>query len=208
VSPAPQLAYLTTREAAARLGVSVRTVQLWVENGILEAWKTSGGHRRVSYESVERQLLKQAPSPSAPQDEGLVAKPRLRVVVVEDDPLFLRLYQGMIERWGMPIDVLLAEDGYYGLLLIGQQTPDMIITDLQMPGMDGFRLLRAVLADPLLKDTEVVAISSLSPDVWAQYGGLPPGVTFFSKPPPFDLLRQRLEDLARRRGINFKAQGA
>lgn len=34
------------------LGVSLRTIQIWVDNGILQAWKTAGGHRRVSVESV------------------------------------------------------------------------------------------------------------------------------------------------------------
>lgn len=44
----------STREAAEMLGVSLRTIQLWVDSGVLEAWKTAGGHRRVSLDSVER----------------------------------------------------------------------------------------------------------------------------------------------------------
>mgnify|MGYP000630290012 CR=1 FL=1 len=44
--------FLTTREAAQVLGVSLRTTQLWVENGQLDAWKTEGGHRRISRASV------------------------------------------------------------------------------------------------------------------------------------------------------------
>lgn len=41
-------------EAAKILGVSPKTIQLWVDNGVLTAWKTVGGHRRVTVESVER----------------------------------------------------------------------------------------------------------------------------------------------------------
>jgi excisionase family DNA binding protein len=44
----------STREAAQQLGVSVRTAQLWVEEGRLNAWKTPGGHRRILVESVAR----------------------------------------------------------------------------------------------------------------------------------------------------------
>ncbi|WP_434089560.1 MerR family transcriptional regulator [Neopusillimonas aromaticivorans] len=44
---APGGQVISTREAADRLGVSVRTVQLWVESGVLDAWKTPGGHRRI-----------------------------------------------------------------------------------------------------------------------------------------------------------------
>lgn len=44
----------STREAADMLGVSLRTIQLWVDGGVLDAWKTAGGHRRVSLDSVQR----------------------------------------------------------------------------------------------------------------------------------------------------------
>ena len=43
----------STREAADRLGVSLRTVQLWSEAGLLRAWKTPGGHRRILTASVD-----------------------------------------------------------------------------------------------------------------------------------------------------------
>ena len=48
--------FCTTRQAADLLGVSVGTVQLWVENGLLKAWKTAGGHRRVIRDSVDALL--------------------------------------------------------------------------------------------------------------------------------------------------------
>lgn len=44
----------TTTEAARSLGVSVRTIQLWVDSGALQAWKTVGGHRRIPIKSLER----------------------------------------------------------------------------------------------------------------------------------------------------------
>lgn len=46
--------YCTTAEAARSLGVSIRTIQLWVDSGVLTAWKTVGGHRRILLDSVER----------------------------------------------------------------------------------------------------------------------------------------------------------
>jgi excisionase family DNA binding protein len=62
-------AFLTTREAAQALGVSLRTAQLWVENGQLEAWKTEGGHRRITPDSVQRLLRGnlQAVAPEKPE---------------------------------------------------------------------------------------------------------------------------------------------
>jgi excisionase family DNA binding protein len=52
----------STRQAAARLGVALRNVQLWVEQGSLQPWKTVGGHRRVDVDSVERMIAKRAES--------------------------------------------------------------------------------------------------------------------------------------------------
>jgi len=53
-TPAGDGALCSPGEAAKMLGVSPKTIQLWVDNGILAAWKTVGGHRRVTIESVER----------------------------------------------------------------------------------------------------------------------------------------------------------
>ena len=44
----------TSRKAAELLGVTPRTVQLWADSGILQSWKTPGGHRRFSVSAIER----------------------------------------------------------------------------------------------------------------------------------------------------------
>ncbi|MFY8043989.1 MAG: MerR family transcriptional regulator, partial [Rhodoferax sp.] len=45
---------MTTREVGEALGVAVRTVQLWVESGVLPAWRTAGGHRRIARAAVDK----------------------------------------------------------------------------------------------------------------------------------------------------------
>ncbi len=83
--------YCTTREAAGTLGVSVRTVQLWAERGMLEAWKTEGGHRRIGIDSLHRFMA------------GEVRRPRtaepFKIVVADDDPTLLKLYQLRMRGW-------------------------------------------------------------------------------------------------------------
>ncbi|MEK9953666.1 MAG: helix-turn-helix domain-containing protein [Curvibacter sp.] len=51
---------MTTRQAGEVLGVAVRTVQLWVESGVLPAWRTAGGHRRISRGAVEKLLAERS----------------------------------------------------------------------------------------------------------------------------------------------------
>ncbi len=170
---------LTTREAAQRLGVSMRTVQLWVENGILPAWKTPGGHRRLPIDAVERVAASQRAAYSRPlrmQQGGI------RVLLVEDDPFQRELFGGMLEEALPNLHLRVAGDGYEGLIRAGQQVPDVLITDIAMPGMDGLRMLRSIRANAEFAQTRVVIVSSLSRDDVAERGGLPGGVIFLPKP--------------------------
>ena len=68
-------------------------------------------------------------------------------VMVVDDSLTVRKITGrLLERAGYR--VMTAKDGEDALAQIGQQLPDMILADIEMPRMDGFELVRALRADP------------------------------------------------------------
>lgn len=180
--------FCTTREASLLLGVSVGTVQLWVESGLLQAWKTAGGHRRVLRDSVEGLLHK------APPTEGKAATPvegqRLSVLVVEDDSDLLRLYQTRIAAWPMAPQVTLCSNGFAALLTLGRTCPDLLITDLRMPGIDGFVMLRALQNAPEAAQTHIVVVSGLDAAEIAAQGGLPGGIECLGKPVPFERLQQ------------------
>ena len=64
-------AFYTTRGVAKLLQVSVKTAQLWVESGVLQAWKTPSGRRRITHTSV-RELIAQREHAmlAAPQSES------------------------------------------------------------------------------------------------------------------------------------------
>lgn len=190
--------FCTTREAADRLGVSLRTAQLWVDSGMLEAWKTEGGHRRISLSSVER-LIK-ANAPGGAEATGLPSgEERLRVLVVEDDNVLLKLYRLRMAAWNLPIDITTASNGYEALVLIGREQPDLMICDLRMPGMDGFQMVRALCASSFREGMEIVIVSGMSETEVAEKGGLPAGVRLFGKPVPFNDLKVTAESLLARR---------
>ncbi|HET8538722.1 MAG TPA: response regulator [Anaeromyxobacter sp.] len=67
---------------------------------------------------------------------------RPRVLVVEDRPSVLKLMATVLES---VYDVLTASDGTTALSLIGATHIDVVLTDIRMPGMSGFEILRAVL---------------------------------------------------------------
>jgi len=192
--------YCTTREASQMLGVSLRTVQLWSESGLLETWKTDGGHRRISRASVQRLLsAKGAGEGGYPASDALRPLDRLKVLVVEDDSVLLKLYKTVIANWGLPIDVIVAGNGVEGLMLVGREAPDLMIADLSMPGMDGFQLVRSLAASSFREGMEIVVVTGLdAADIEAR-GGLPSDVRLFPKPVPFAELRTIAAGLLARR---------
>ncbi len=183
--------YFTSREAAELLSVAVSTIQLWTNNGLLSAWTTGGGHRRIARSSVE-EMLKQQQMISGDQDQGK----QLSVVIVEDDEQQLRLYKKQFLSWKLNTRVVTAKDGYAGLIKIGLILPDVIITDLMMPNVDGFQMVRALKELPELESSLIIVVSGLTEDEVKRQGGLPQGVQLFVKPIPFEnieaLIRQKL----------------
>lgn len=187
--------FCTTREAAQLLGVSLRTAQLWSESGLLEAWKTEGGHRRISRGSVQRVLTEKQP----PGLHRKVSVGQLKVLVVEDDNVLLKLYKMRLTSWGLPIEVITAPNGYEALVLIGRELPDLMITDLKMEGLDGFQMVRTLNSSPFREGMEIVVVSGLDATDIESRGGLPAGVPVYPKPVPFDALRLLCQKLLDRR---------
>lgn len=177
----------TTKEAARRLAVTTRTIQLWAEAGVLPAWKTAGGHRRFNIsdiDTLQKRLL-------SGEDESQV---KLKLLVIEDEPDLLTLYRFNVEGWSLPVELQTATDGYEGLLKIGAWQPDMIITDLQMPNMDGFYMLDMLHQQAELKNIVMIAVTALSKEDINDKGGLPEGVTIYPKPIPFDRIEKHVKE--------------
>jgi excisionase family DNA binding protein len=193
--------FCTTREAATLLGVSVGTVQLWVESGLLQAWKTAGGHRRVLRDSVEGLLHKKP----APPPETVPAPRRMRVLVVEDDANLLRLYGAQIARWPLATDVTLVDNSINALLHMGRGGPDLLISDLHMAGMDGFGMLKVLHEAPEMAYTKVVVVTGLDADEVKARGGVPPGVEVLAKPIPFARLLSIAQHASQRLGLTPQA---
>ncbi|HEX5126352.1 MAG TPA: response regulator [Rhodocyclaceae bacterium] len=176
--------YCSTSEAAQMLGVSLGTVQQMVESNLLEAWKTAGGHRRIRITSVESYLRKRQSKASG--DSG---SDHLRVLIAEDDAIMQALYQRTLSTWGMPLEVKIVAGGFEGLMEIGREVPDLLISDLVMPGLDGFAMIRKLRSEPKLEEMDIVVVTGLSAEDIEKEGGLPDDVLIYGKPIPFRELK-------------------
>lgn len=192
-----QKSFCTTTEAARLLGVSVATAQLWTETGMLEAWKTEGGHRRIQRASVDRLLYRNAAAASDASQTTTEAEPAPRqpllVVAVDDDVNLLRLYSARLQAWSTPVKLQTFDNAYSALLAVGRQAPDLMLLDLHMPELDGFSMLKILRQAREMQDTRIAVVSGLDAQDIAARGGLPTGVDVLPKPVPFD----RLEAIGR-----------
>lgn len=172
---------VSTREAAVILGVCVRTVQLWVESGRLQAWKTPGGHRRISRKSVEKELRSRVSKRAEPVAD-------FDVLIVEDERIQRKAFQNKIAAIDRDISVRTAENGVEGLIRIGEKQPQVLITDLMMPGLDGFHMLGTLVSGTIGRKMQIVVVTGLSDAEIVGRGGVPEGVIVLRKPVQVDVL--------------------
>ena len=171
----------STREAAQALGICVRTAQLWVEQGRLRAWKTPGGHRRILRESVNEELRARERACGG----GATS---FDVLVVDDEPMLRQILQRKISEIAPDLSLRVACDGVEGLIHIGERQPNLLITDLMMPGLDGFHLLAKLTSSPLVRPMQIIVVTGLSDEEIQEGGGLPEGVVVFRKPLQLSML--------------------
>lgn len=82
-----------------------------------------------------------------------------RIVVIEDNNDAARLISRILQARGS-YDVQLAPEGGRGLEIIRQNKPDLVITDLMMPGVDGFTVIDQMKSDPALSRIPIVVITA------------------------------------------------
>jgi excisionase family DNA binding protein len=172
----------STAHLARRLGVSVPTVQRWVDLGHLKAWKTIGGHRRIDAESAEnfiRAQMQQRGGAAAAPAQAVVP---FSVLVVDDNPDDSHLVCALVEIALPGARVVVAANGFHALIEVGKAMPDLIVTDITMPHMNGVEMIRHLSTQGDARPPSIVAVSSHSAAHIDKLGGLPAGVALLAKP--------------------------
>lgn len=182
---------VSTIEAAQQLGASVQTIQRWMDRGYLRGWRTPGGHRRVDIASV-REVLQRA-TPVA-VTAGAAAMPQ--VMIVDDSPDDLELLAAIAKAVLPHTSQVLIGNGFAALTTIGQTPPDLLITDISMPGIDGLEMLRSLREVPRFARLPVIVVSSLGEaELAARFGPAPADLKILRKPLTPAMLRAAVSDI-------------
>ena len=84
------------------------------------------------------------------------------ILVIEDNELNMKLVKSLLKMG--KYEILEAPDAETGMKLLHEKKPDLILMDIQLPGMDGLTATRIIKADPDMKDIPVVAFTSFAMD--------------------------------------------
>ena len=188
------------------LGMAVRSVQLMVDRNELQAWKTPGGHRRISRRSVEQWLRSRSGGPVPAADaqfsaaaahepfrhtampipelaDGRVQAPGdMKVLLIEDSIHFQNLVSLLVEQHFPAWQLHIANDGITGLAMYGQIQPDILIVDILLPGIDGAALITTLRSHSQFARSRLIVVTSLDESQRAPYAFALQGVNVIHKP--------------------------
>ena len=183
----------TTVEVARRLGLAVRSVQLMVDRGDLEAWKTPGGHRRISRASVDRW---EASHHGGAQMSGDVLASHLggrrggrraagaerpRVLLIEDSRHFRNLISLLVRQRFPQVQMYEADDGITGLTSVGALQPDVLLVDILLPGIDGVTLITGLRSHAQFARIRLIVVTALDQADLEPYGFALQGISVVHK---------------------------
>jgi two-component system response regulator HydG len=123
-----------------------------------------------------------------------------QLLVVDDDVANAAFIRDLAVDWGY--EVAVAHNAEEALALAGRQTFDLVVTDLRMPGMDGFALIRQLRErQPLVALIAITAFGSSESGVRALEAG---ATTYLTKPFQPDVLGDRIRQALERRALRLK----
>jgi len=147
---------LSVGQVADVCRVSKKTVLNWIYDGALKAFTTYGGHYRV-WPSDLRNFVTET---RMDIQFDFIDDRRSRILIIDDDHEYTAVLKVAIAQELPNTEVLSTDDGYEGLLLMGEVKPQLVILDLKMPKVDGFQVLELLRSRKEENALRVLVVSS------------------------------------------------
>jgi CheY-like chemotaxis protein len=120
------------------------------------------------------------------------AEQRRRILIVDDDPNMVHI----LARTLLDVAQLhFAVRGEDALKKLGQHEPDVMLIDVDMPGLNGYEVMERMRANPRTRDTQVIMVTSHNDEIYRKRAMSLGAVDFFVKPVNRGMVRERVEQL-------------
>jgi len=182
---------LTVFKASKCCSVSPKTIINWIESGLIKAYKTPGGHRRINRKDLIAFMEKQGmPLPEEDADTG-----RIKILVVDDDPIIVESIVQSLEEDEYDYEVISAADGFEAGIQVSHFKPDLLILDIMMPDIKGFDVCKKIKGSPETKDTKIIVLSAYLDEEKFKQMKAHGADACYSKPLPLTQLKEEVSRL-------------
>lgn len=147
--------FLSVKQVAEYLEVSKQAVDKWIIAGELKVYRLPSGRIKI----LRSDFLEYIKTHNLYLDKEFFNVDPGKIVVIDDDESIHNLFQKFFKEINSELEVKYAVDGISGLLILGASKPDIVILDIEMPGMNGIELCKKILADNSLTGINIVVIS-------------------------------------------------
>ena len=193
----------TTTEAAKVCHVERATIIRWIDVGILKAFKTPTGRNKILIEDLVK-LLKDNGMP-IPPEFAEAAKPTVFIVDDEEDFLFVLKERLTPESGAAPFELETFDNGFDALMAIGRDTPDLLITDIRMPGMSGYELCKKLKENGDTQAMKIIIISGYLDEELERFKAGELANAYLEKPLNFRELKRLISEYL---NVNFESAGS
>ena len=155
--------YFSTTQVARICQVTPGSVIRWIKEGELESALTVGGHRRIPAVSLVKLIKKMGITVPAELSD-LTGEPQTtqpRILIVDDEKIIRQMIRIVVAQKLPEAKIEEAENGFMAGWKTHSFHPDLVILDLLMPGLDGFRFCEFIRNLPEMKRTRIIAISGI-----------------------------------------------
>ena len=135
--------YWGTQRVARVCQVTPGTVANWIDQGLLKGHRTPTGRRRVA--SADLADFLRAHGMAVPADLAQAEAQREKIVVVDDEPAYLKALMKFIERSDLGVDAVAVANGMDALLEIGKLRPAVVVLDYRLPDMNADQVVERLL---------------------------------------------------------------
>jgi CheY-like chemotaxis protein len=172
MSRKPREDLLKISEMAQKADVLVSTIRYYTDIGLLKAASTTEGGHRLYEETptmdrlgkIKKMVAKGMTLPEIQTqiDQEMATK---KILVVDDEPEIVDFIRDLLANT-IPHQLETASDGFSAGRLVQTFSPDLVILDLLLPGVDGFQVCKAIREDPETNSTRILAVTGYdSPEI-------------------------------------------